>query len=159
MQLCETRLFSSLRSGRRRWELTGTRACKRIRGRRCRAAWLILHCMRIIHGRKDVLLEVEWTHAGQTVRLRQETTFPESDQTALHLTLESPAEFALRIRMPSWSEDASVMVNGEQFTVKMEPNTWGTLRRRWQTGDVVTVRFLCMRVWCRSIPSILNAWP
>jgi len=23
----------------------------------------------------------------------------------------------------------------------MKPNTWGTLRRRWQTGDVVTVRF------------------
>ncbi len=85
--------------------------------------------------------EVEWTHGGQTVRLRQETTFPESDQTALHLTLESPAEFALRIRVPSWSKDASVMVNGEPFTVKMEPNTWGTLRRRWQTGDVVTVRF------------------
>ena len=109
------------------WRLGRKPALQRHRSHAAGAAgraFLLLCRLPRRHGRKDVLLGVEWTHAGQTVRLRQETTFPESDQTALHLTLESPAEFALRIRVPSWSKDASVMVNGEQFTVKMEPTTW-----------------------------------
>ena len=60
---------------------------------------------------------------------------------AVVLALERPAEFSLRVRVPAWSSDASVMVNGQPFAAKTEPNTWATLRRRWQTGDVVMVRF------------------
>ena len=85
--------------------------------------------------------KVEWTHGGQTVHLTQQTQFPETEETHYELQLEEPAEFFLRIRIPSWSKDSSVMVNGKPFPVKMEPNQWGTLRRTWQTGDVVTVRF------------------
>ena len=85
--------------------------------------------------------KVEWTHGGQTVRLIQQTQFPETEETQYELQLEEPAEFSLRIRIPSWSKGSSVMVNGRPFTAKMEPNQWGTLKRTWQTGDVVTVRF------------------
>jgi len=112
-------------------------------------AFLLLCRLPRRHGRKDVLLEVEWTHAGQTVRLRQETTFPESDQTALHLTLESPAEFALRIRVSSWSKDASVMVNGEQFTVKWNPTRGEPCGASGRQAMSLQCVFLCMRVWCR----------
>ncbi len=85
--------------------------------------------------------EVEWTHGGQTVRLTQQTQFPETEETQYQLQLEKPDEFSLRIRVPSWSKDSSVMVNGKPFIAKMEPNQWGSLKRTWQTGDVVTVRF------------------
>ena len=84
---------------------------------------------------------VEWTHGGQTIQLTQQTQFPETSETALHLRMDRPAEFALRIRVPAWSSDASVLVNSQPLEAKMEPNQWGMLKRTWQPGDVVTVRF------------------
>ena len=85
--------------------------------------------------------EVTWKHAGQTVRLTQTTEYPETDLTTLTLQLERPAAFPLRIRVPSWSTDAAVSVNGTPVNAKLEPNQWGVVQRRWQTGDTVTVRF------------------
>ncbi len=85
--------------------------------------------------------EVEWKHGGQMVRVRQETSFPETEETTLHVAVERPAEFAVRVRVPSWCGDGSVTVNGAPIVVKMEPNTWATVRRTWQTGDMVTVKF------------------
>ncbi len=85
--------------------------------------------------------EVEWSHGNQTVRLRQQTRFPETEETTLQLKLERPARFALHMRVPSWCNDASVRVNGQSFEAGMRPNEWGTLTRTWQSGDTVTVRF------------------
>ncbi len=84
----------------------------------------------------------EWTQAGQTVRLTQETRFPEAEKTRLRVEVERPAEFAVRVRVPSWSEDASIQVNGDAFAgAKCAAGEWATVRRRWQTGDVVSARF------------------
>ena len=84
---------------------------------------------------------VEWRYDNQTVRLTQLTSFPDTEETSLQLQLERPAKFALRVRIPSWCNDASVMVNGQAFAASLVPNQWGTLLRTWQTGDTVTVRF------------------
>ncbi len=85
--------------------------------------------------------EVEWKHAGQNVRLTQQTTFPEADTTTLRLSLDRPAHLSLHIRIPSWSRDATVTVNGQPFPANFEPNQWGTLKRTWQPNDTVVVRF------------------
>ncbi len=84
---------------------------------------------------------VEWNHQGQTIRLTQQTDFPRTEETTLRVELDKPAHFALRIRVPSWSRDASVLLNGKPFDATMQPNTWGEIARNWETGDVVTVRF------------------
>lgn len=85
--------------------------------------------------------EVAWKHGGQTVRLTQQTQFPETEETRLHLQLDRPASFALHIRIPSWCSDASVLVNGAPLAVTAAPNEWATLTRTWQSDDTVTVRF------------------
>lgn len=85
--------------------------------------------------------EVEWQHGDQKVMLTQQTTFPETDETTLRLHLERPAEFALRIRVPAWSNNASVLVNGKPFDMALQPTQWGTLKQTWQSGDTVIVRF------------------
>lgn len=85
--------------------------------------------------------EVEWTHAGQTIRLTQQTSFPETEETTLHLQLERPIDFALRFRVPSWCNKATMLVNGKPFAAALEPEQWGTIRRTWQAGDTVLVRF------------------
>ena len=84
--------------------------------------------------------EVTWLHDGQTIRVRQETDYPEADTTTLAIALARPARFALRLRVPGWVRGASVTVNGETQTVPAEPGEWATLERTWQAGDRVTLR-------------------
>ena len=84
---------------------------------------------------------VTWQHAGQAIQVTQQTAFPETDETTLHVQLERQAEFALNIRVPSWCSNAAVMVNGKPVAADLKPDHWGTLTRTWQTGDLVSVRF------------------
>jgi len=84
--------------------------------------------------------EVEWLHDGQTIRVRQETGYPESEKTTLDIELAQPARFALKLRVPGWVRGASITVNGEIQNVPAEPGKWATLEREWRAGDRVTWR-------------------
>ena len=84
--------------------------------------------------------EVAWVHAGQTVQLRQETAYPESETTTLHVELERVSRFAIRLRVPAWARGAPVAINGEPHSVRAEPGDWATVEREWRTGDAVTFR-------------------
>jgi len=84
--------------------------------------------------------EVTWSHDGQSVRVRQETTYPEADTTTLHVELEGPARFALRLRIPGWARRASVSVNGALQTVPIVAGQWATVDREWRAGDALTLR-------------------
>ena len=47
-----------------------------------------------------VLSEVAWSHDGRSVKLRQETAYPEAETTTLHVELWRPARFPLKLRLP-----------------------------------------------------------
>ena len=83
--------------------------------------------------------EVTWPHDGQIVRLRQETAYPEAETTTLHVELEKPARFAIKLRIPGWVRGAYVMVNGSRQSIRAEPGQWATIEREWLTGDSVTL--------------------
>ncbi len=85
--------------------------------------------------------EVTWEHGDQSVRLVQQTQYPDGEETVLTLSLARPAEFNLRVRIPSWSKDAAVTINGQPVTTAVEPNQWAILRRTWQSGDMIKFRF------------------
>ena len=84
--------------------------------------------------------EVRWPHEGQTIRLRQQTDYPASETTRLRLTLERPARFDLRFRVPGWCTGISAAVNDEAVAVPAAPGTWAHLQRMWQCNDEVTIR-------------------
>jgi DUF1680 family protein len=84
--------------------------------------------------------EATWRQGGQEVRLRQETSYPDTDSSRLSLEMARPARFALSIRVPSWCEGFSVTVNDERVTVSAQPNMWATIERDWQPRDTVVVR-------------------
>ena len=85
--------------------------------------------------------EVTWQQDGQTVRLRQETSYPETETTDLRLRMERPARFRLRLRLPGWCEGASVRVNGATVEAGRDAGGWLSLDRGWQPGDRVEARF------------------
>ncbi len=91
--------------------------------------------------------EVTWTRTGGDVRIVQETDYPDADTTKLTLSLAAPASFPLRVRVPSWTREMTVAVNGTPVRVEATPGTWATIQRTWSSGDRVDIRIpLTMRM-------------
>jgi len=79
-----------------------------------------------------------WKSAG--VQFAMDTDFPEGEKATLKLTLKQPKQFTLALRRPSWAENGfEIRVNGESFKGVSGPGTYVALKRRWKTGDVVTI--------------------
>ncbi|MEO6003942.1 MAG: beta-L-arabinofuranosidase domain-containing protein [Opitutus sp.] len=81
------------------------------------------------------------TPAGGAVRLRQDSGYPLDGLIRLTVIPERVATFGVLVRIPSWSEGASIQVNGVHAGVPVNPNTYATLRREWQPEDVITMNF------------------
>jgi len=70
------------------------------------------------------------------VRLRQETKYPRQRRVRLQVRPSRPTRFALKLRIPYWSERTGVKVNGK--SVKEAPSgEYLCLERKWRRGDVV----------------------
>ncbi|SEE80247.1 beta-L-arabinofuranosidase domain-containing protein [Ruania alba] len=81
-----------------------------------------------------------WEQDGRELTLTQRTDFPAGDTTTL--TVRNPGEpcrFTLRLRVPPWSEDFQVRVNGE-VTSAVGNHGWVEVDRDWTDGDEVIVR-------------------
>jgi hypothetical protein len=84
--------------------------------------------------------ELTWKRGSGTVTVTQQTSYPEADTSTLTLDLAQPARFALNFRVPSWTRDAMVSVNGARVSGTFAPGTWGTVAREWKAGDRVDIR-------------------
>jgi DUF1680 family protein len=81
------------------------------------------------------------------VTLRQETDYPMSERVRLIVTPSQPTTFTLRLRIPAWSHGTRAAVNAEAVA-GMEPGTYLSLTRHWQTGDAVLLDLdMSLRFW------------
>lgn len=78
--------------------------------------------------------------SGTGVTLRQETDYPRDGAVKLVVTPAKATIFALRLRIPAWSADTAVSVNGKKLD-SPKAGTYLALSREWQPGDVVAVAF------------------
>jgi DUF1680 family protein len=85
---------------------------------------------------------VTWKHKGEAVTLAQFTSFPESDEVRLTLSLSNASEFTIKVRTPDWlAAPIEASVNGHRIELQVDERHWTWLRRLWRNGDVVTLRF------------------
>ena len=75
---------------------------------------------------------------ARSVTIDQSTTFPASDTTSL--TVTGGGDWAMKIRIPSWTSGATIAVNGATQAITATPGSYATLSRSWKSGDVVTVK-------------------
>lgn len=94
--------------------------------------------------------EVTWQQSGQTMRLRQETKYPESEDIQLTIETDRPISSAISFRVPDWATTASVRVNGSAVPVDIRPSKWATLQRTWHKGDRIEIR-IPMRLRAEAI--------
>jgi len=84
--------------------------------------------------------EVSWSRPEGDVTLVQETGYPETETVTLALAMKQSANFSLKLRVPAWSKDMSVKVNGTDAGIACKPGEWGVLNRAWNSGDRVDIR-------------------
>jgi uncharacterized protein len=84
-----------------------------------------------------------WAERGITVT--QSTSYPVSDTTTLTLSGTMSGAWSIRVRIPSWTQNPTISVNGDVQSVPATPGSYATITREWQAADTLTVR-LPMRV-------------
>ena len=75
---------------------------------------------------------------GSNVMLQTETEYPADGKILIHVNPEQPIEFSLKLRIPAWSRDTAVSVNGTR-----EKDCIGAsylvLKKRWEGGDTIRI--------------------
>lgn len=90
----------------------------------------------------NLFIASELKHPTLGYTLRQETRFPEEDTIRCTLKTDRPGEGTLKLRYPAWARSgATLTVNGQRQVVNAQPGSYITLRRGWQDGDRVEVKF------------------
>jgi DUF1680 family protein len=84
--------------------------------------------------------EVTWMGPDGEVKAVLETAYPEGESAILRLQMERSSRFALRFRVPGWTHNASVKVNGVTAAGECKPGTWAEVMRTWQPADKVEIR-------------------
>lgn len=80
------------------------------------------------------------TPSGQQVRIKQNTDYPVSGSDAILLGLTKPEEFELKLRVPAWSNETRVSINGENIS-SPPPGAYLSLQRKWKDGDTINMQF------------------
>ena len=77
------------------------------------------------------------TSSGNHLIFRMETTYPVSGRIKITIDMEESERFELLIRIPAWSIQTEMTVNGEAVEAE---NGYTKIERNWQTGDVVELQ-------------------
>jgi len=82
--------------------------------------------------------ELNWKEKG--VKIKQETRFPEEEQTRLTVT-EGSSNFKLMVRYPAWVIKGAlkITVNGKEIACSALPSSYVCINRKWEKGDVIQI--------------------
>lgn len=93
--------------------------------------------------------ELNWAEKG--IRLTQRTSFPEEQGTTLTVLSNNPVNIDLKLRVPYWTKNGSVKINGHPLPVFSAPNSYLVLRGPWKNGDRIELS-LPMHLHASSMP-------
>ncbi len=78
---------------------------------------------------------------GADVVITQKTRYPWEGEVELSIDTPGELEFSLKLRIPGWSKNVHVNINGREPSEAIEPETYFTVTRRWSRGDRVVLNF------------------
>jgi len=90
------------------------------------------------------------------VIVRQETQYPQSDETVLKIGCRKPVHIPIHIRHPYWAIDGiNITVNGRKIKAASKPGSFARVARKWRDGDEVRVK-MPMKLRTESMPDNPN---
>jgi hypothetical protein len=82
--------------------------------------------------------ELDWKEKG--LKVRQESRFPEEEQSRLTLRCGAPVELEVKVRHPGWARRGfKIEVNGQEVEGG-EPGSYVTIQREWKDGDRIGIK-------------------
>jgi len=78
--------------------------------------------------------------SGRMVTLAQETDYPLSSQVRLRVAPDRTERFALKLRIPHWSQATRIKLNGRAVG-GVSPASYFVLERAWKHNDLVEIEF------------------
>ena len=85
--------------------------------------------------------------SGGSVRLRQETQYPEGNEIRLTVEPSRPVKFVLKLRVPHWSQKTRLRLNG-QSQGDVTAGGYFSIDRKWLRGDKVEIELdFSLRYW------------
>ena len=64
-----------------------------------------------------------------------QTVYPADGRVRIAVGLPKSEAFALRLRIPQWSERTSLRINGAPYDGYLIPGTYASIERTWNEGD------------------------
>ena len=78
--------------------------------------------------------------SGTKCKIEVKTDYPLTGRIDIVVRPDRPDDFPLSLRVPAWSADTAISVNGSS-TGDAHPGEYATLKRRWKSGDRVRLEF------------------
>lgn len=78
--------------------------------------------------------------SGVTITLDQSTQYPFDDLISITVKTPKTVAFPLYLRIPEWSRQAVVTVNGKTIAVNAEASGYVKLTQDWKNGDKISLR-------------------
>ncbi len=85
-----------------------------------------------------VNLFIPSTLTWDDLTVKQENRFPQEPSTTLTLNLKKAKKFALKIRLPWWTDGAKLAVNGSPVDTQTKDG-YIVVDRKWKDGDAVNI--------------------
>ena len=74
-----------------------------------------------------------------SVTIIQETEYPKNDKIKITIGLNAPEKFVLNLRIPGWSKESRLYLNGE-IVKDVSDGKYTSLDREWKDGDVLKLQ-------------------
>ena len=90
---------------------------------------------------------------GTTVTINEDTDYPFTETVTFTVSTPEKTRFPLYLRIPRWSENTTITLNGKNIKGPFRPLSYAVINRLWKNGDVVTVLFdadLKVTVWQKN---------
>ncbi|MEL7601453.1 MAG: beta-L-arabinofuranosidase domain-containing protein [Proteiniphilum sp.] len=87
---------------------------------------------------------------GKTVEIVEETNYPFEESVKFTVHTSQKVTFPLYLRIPSWTDNPLVIINGKKITADLVAGKYVRLEREWKKGDQIVLNIpmkLSQSVW------------
>lgn len=99
--------------------------------------------------------EMELSLGDTKIKLHQQSNMPWAGSARFEVTIGEPAVFTLALRIPDWSSNAAVLINGEAYSITNQiVDGYARIDREWTSGDVVELALDMPILRVRSHPLV-----
>lgn len=81
--------------------------------------------------------QVNTAIGSHRLHLDVQTEYPFRKEVRIVVSPDAPCTFPLHLRIPAWTQGATLSINGQPTSFDARPGTFSVVHRQWQPGDVV----------------------